>query len=171
MNNSSRWKIPPRFAGPPLVSSGQKWHVVQHKKFPQKLNITQKRMMQRQKAMEKRKLPKEMPQGKPKEVENLREEVMPTLKKTKFGRKTTEDDESSCGSTKEITKEVDVGTILIGTILISLKFSIISLTLLDFFMSKEMEESPVEVEKEHSPADVKHSQRVITIDSAKGRKA
>ena len=50
--------------------------------------------------MEKRKLPEEMPQGKLKEAENLREEVRPTPKKTKFGRKVIEDDEFSCGSTK-----------------------------------------------------------------------
>ena len=30
---------------PPPISLGQKWHVVQHKKFPQKLTITQKRRM------------------------------------------------------------------------------------------------------------------------------
>ena len=41
--------------------------------------------------MEKRKLLKEMPQEKPKEIENLRE------KKTKFGRKAMEDEEFSCG--------------------------------------------------------------------------
>ena len=41
--------------------------------------------------MEKRKLPKEMSQEKPKEIENLKEEVKPTSKKTKFGRKAIED--------------------------------------------------------------------------------
>ena len=54
---------------------------------------------------------------------------MSTPKKTKFGRKATEDDESSCGSTKEMTQEMDLGTILIGTIPISLNCSTISLTL------------------------------------------
>ena len=42
---------------------------------------------------------------------------MPTPKKTKFGRKATKDDESSCGSTEEMAKEMDFGTIMIGTIL------------------------------------------------------
>ena len=32
--NPSRRKIPPRFVVPPPVPPGQKWHVVQHKKFP-----------------------------------------------------------------------------------------------------------------------------------------
>ena len=35
--NTSRRKMPPRFVVPPHISLGQKWHVVQHKKFPQKL--------------------------------------------------------------------------------------------------------------------------------------
>ena len=39
--------------------------------------------------MEKRQLPEEMTQGKPKEVENMREEVRPTPKKIKYGRKAT----------------------------------------------------------------------------------
>ena len=30
---------------PLMVSSGQRWHVVQHKKFPQRLSRTQKRRM------------------------------------------------------------------------------------------------------------------------------
>ena len=50
--------------------------------------------------------------GEPKQEVNLKEEVMPTPKKTKFGRKFIEDDESSYGS----TEEMDLRTILIGTI-------------------------------------------------------
>ena len=92
---------------------------------------------------------------------------MPTPKKTKFGRKATEDGESSC----ESIEEMDLKTIMIGTILISLKCSTISLTFLDFFKSKEMEESLIEVEKEHSLADKKHSYKVITINSFEGNKA
>ena len=83
--------------------------------------------------MWKRKLPKAILQGKPKEAENLKEEVIPTLKKTKFKRKATEDDESSFESTEEMAKEMDLGTILIGTISISLNCFTISLTLPNFF--------------------------------------
>ena len=72
---------------------------------------------------------------------------MPTPMKTKIGRKVIEDDESTCGSTKEMVEEMDLGTILIGTIPIYLKCSTISLTFLDFFKSKEMEESLIEVKK------------------------
>ena len=103
--------------------------------------------------MEKRQLPEEMPQGKPKETENLREDVMPTPEKTKFGRKATKDDEYNYGSIEEI----DLRIILISTIPISLKCSTISLTFPDFFKSKEMEEFLVEIEKEHSPTDEKLS--------------
>ena len=82
--NISRRKIPPRFVVPSPISPGQKWHVVQHKKSPQKLTITQKRRMQRLRAMEKRQLLEEMPQGKQKKVENLREEMRHSPKKTKL---------------------------------------------------------------------------------------
>ena len=63
---------------------------------------------------------------------------------------------------------MDLKTIMIGTFLVSLKCSTISLTLPYFFKSKEMKESLVEVEKEHLQAEKRHSQRVITIDPSKG---
>ena len=66
-----------------------------------------------------------------------------TPKKTKFRIKATKDEGSSCCS----TKEMDLGIILIGTIPISLNCSTNSLTLLDFFKSKKMEKSLVEVKK------------------------
>ena len=93
---------------------------------------------------------------------NLIEEMRPTLKKTKFGRKALEDDEF----TKEMDEEMDLRTILIGTFPISLKCSTISLTLPDFFKSKE-----IEVEKKHSSTKEEHSKRVITIDSFEGIRA
>ena len=40
-----RRKIPQRFVVLPLVPPEQKWYVVQHNKFPQKLTITQKKRM------------------------------------------------------------------------------------------------------------------------------
>ena len=58
---------------------------------------------------------------------------MPTPKKTKFRRKDTKDDESSCRSTKDMAEEMDMRTIFIGTFPISFKCSTLSLTLLDFF--------------------------------------
>ena len=58
---------------------------------------------------------------------------------------------------------MNLKTIMIGTFLVSLKCSTISLTLPNFFKSKEIEES-LEVEKEDFQAKEKHNQRVITID-------
>ena len=43
MNNLLRRKMPSRFIVPPPVSLGRKWHVVQHKKSPQKLTKTKKK--------------------------------------------------------------------------------------------------------------------------------
>ena len=48
MENPVRCIIPPR------VSLGQRWHVVQHKKFPQRPSRTQKKRMQKQRAVDKR---------------------------------------------------------------------------------------------------------------------
>ena len=49
-----------------------------------------------------------------------------------------------------MAEEMDLGTIMIDTIPISLKFSTISLTLSDFFKSKEMKESLAYVKKKKS---------------------
>ena len=92
--------------------------------------------------------------------------MRPTSKKTKFGRKATKDEEyCSCD------EEMDLKIILIGTFLVSLKCSTISLTLPNFFKSKEIEKNLVEVEKEHFPTKEKHSQMVITIDRFEGNRA
>ena len=58
---------------------------------------------------------------------------MPTSKQTKFGRKVIKDDESSYESIEEVAREMDLRTILIGTIPIYLKCFTISLTFLAFF--------------------------------------
>ena len=117
--------------------------------------------------MEKRKLFEEMPQEKPKETKNLREEVRPTSKKTKFVRKATEDEESSC----EYDEEMDLKTIMIGAFLVSLKCYTISLTLPYFFKPKHMKKSLVEVDKEHLQEKEKQIQRIITINPSEGNRA
>ena len=66
---------------------------------------------------------------------------------------------------------MDLGTILIGTVLISLNCSTISLTLPNFFKSTEMEEGLIKVKNEESLVDEKHNQMVITIDSFEGNKS
>ena len=52
---------------------------------------------------------------------------------------------------------MNLKTILIGTLLVSLKCSTISLTLPYFFKSKEMEERLVEVKKQNLLAKEKHN--------------
>ena len=71
-------------------------------------------------------------QGKPKVANNLKENVIPSLEKTKSRGKATENLESICSS----NKETNLGTILIGTNPISLNYSTRSLTLLAFFQIK-----------------------------------
>ena len=85
MNDPLRRKIPQRFIVPSTISLVQEWLIVQYRKFPQKLTITQKMRMPRQRAMEKRQLLGEMLEGNPKEVKNLKEKVKPSLEKTKYG--------------------------------------------------------------------------------------
>ena len=68
MNDPAKRKMPPRFVISPLISLGIEWHLVKHKKFPQKLTKTQKRRIQRQRAMEKRQLSGGMLQRKSKEI-------------------------------------------------------------------------------------------------------
>ena len=45
---------PVRCIIPHVVSLGQRWHVVQHKFFPQRLSRTQNMRMQRQRAVDRR---------------------------------------------------------------------------------------------------------------------
>ena len=40
MNNLAKREMPPSFVISPTISPVQKWHVVQHKNFPQKLTRT-----------------------------------------------------------------------------------------------------------------------------------
>ena len=74
---------------------------------------------------------------------------MPSLEKTKFGKRAIKDAKSICNS----DKETDSGIILIGTIPISSNCSTSSLTLLTFFKSKEMEKSLVEVKEKQPTID------------------
>ena len=94
-------------------------------------------------------VPKEALEKKTKESEKLKEEAMPSPKKTKFGRRAIEYAKSICNS----DKETSLGIILIGTIPISLNCSNSSLTLPTFFKLKEMEKSLVEVNKKQHIVD------------------
>ena len=122
---------------PPMVSSGQRWHVAQHKKFPQRLSRTQKRRMQRQRAVDRMQLidvPYKTLLEKAMELWKVKEEMVPSLEKTKFGRKSKYDMESMSSEDEIIESEA----LLIGEIPISLDCSTISLTLPTIFKLKKL---------------------------------
>ena len=117
--------------------------------------------------MEKRQLnelPKEAPEKKTKELKKLKEEAMPSLEKTKFGKRAIEDAKSICN----LDKETDSGIILIGTIPISLNCSTGSLTLPAFFKSKEMKKSLVEVKEKQPTVDEGCMYKGVTTKPSKG---
>ena len=89
---------------------------------------------------------------------------MPCPKKTKFGGRAIKDAESICNS----NKETDSRIILIGTIPISLNCFTISLTLLTFIKSKEMEKSLVKVKEKQPMVDEGCIYKGITIEPSKG---
>ena len=93
--------------------------MIQHKKFPQRLSKTHKRTMLRQRVIDKRQfidvLDKTLLEE-AMELEKVKEEMVHSLEKTKFGRKATKDMESM-----SIADEVmDSRALLIGEISISL---------------------------------------------------
>ena len=117
---------------PSKVSPGQRWHVVQHKKFSQRFSRTQKRRMQRQRAVDKRQfidVPYKTLFEEVVELEKVNEGMVPSLGKTKFGRKAIE-----MSSADEV---MDSETLLIGEIPISLNCSTVSLTLSAIFKLKK----------------------------------
>ena len=93
------------------------------------------------------------------ELERVKEGMAPSLEKTKFGRKATED----MDSISSVDVVMDSKALLIGEILISLNFSTFSLILRTIFKSKKTEEDLVEVERKHSTIeeDVGHGRVTI----------
>ena len=68
--------------------------MVQHKNFPQRLSGTQKMRMQSQRVADRRQLidvPMKIQEEDVMELEKVKEGMVPSLEKTKFGRKATED--------------------------------------------------------------------------------
>ena len=105
-----------------MVSPGQRWHVVHHKKFPQRLSKTQKKRMQGQRAADRRQLIDvhvEIQKEDAMELEKMKEGMVPSLEKTKFGKKATKDMESM----SSVDEVMDSKALMIGEILISLNCS------------------------------------------------
>ena len=67
------------------------------------------------------------------EIKKVKEGMVPSLEKTKFGRKHTKNMESM----SNVDEVMDSKALLIGEIIISLNCSIVSLTLLTIFKSKK----------------------------------
>ena len=89
---------------------------------------TQKRRMQRQRAVDRRQhidVSVEIQKEDAMELEKVKEGMVPSLEKTKFGRKAIEDMESM-SSADEV---MDSKALMIGEIPISLNCSTVSLTL------------------------------------------
>ena len=97
---------------------------------------------------------------KPKETENFKENVMPSLEKTKYGGQTIENVYSIFSS----NEETYLGTVLISTNPFSLNYSTSSLTLPVFFKLKEIEESLVEVKHKQPTINEGCIYKGITIE-------
>ena len=87
---------------------------------------------------------------------------MPSLEKTKYGGKATENVDSICS----LNEETYLGTILIGTNPFSLNYSTSSLTLPAFFKLKEIEESLVGVKQKQTTTN-EGCNKGITIEPSK----
>ena len=88
---------------------------------------------------------------------------MPSLEKTKYGGKVTENVKFICSS----NEETDLGTILIGTNHFSFYYSTSSLTLLAFFKLKEKGESLVEVKQKQPTTNESCIYKGIIIEPSK----
>ena len=93
----------------------------------------------------------------------MKKGMVPSLEKTKFGRKATKDMESI----SSIDEVMDSEALMIGEIPIYLNCSTVSLTLPTIFNSKKIEENLIEVERKHPTIkeDVGHGG--VTINSSK----
>ena len=121
--------------------------------------------MQRQRAADRMQLidvPFEIQKEDAMEIEKVKEGMVPSLEKTKFGRKATEDMESM----SNVDEVMDSEALMIGEIPIYFNCSIVSLTLSTIFKSKKIGEDQVEVEGKHltTKEDVGHGG--ITIESS-----
>ena len=95
--------------------------------------------MQRQRAADRRQLidvPDKTLLKEAMKLEKVKEGMVPSLEKTKFGRKATEDMESM----SSVDEVMNLEALLIGEIPISLNCSTVSLTLPTIFQSKKAEE-------------------------------
>ena len=93
------------------------------------------------------------------ELDKVKEGVVHSSEKTKFGRKATEDMESM----SSVDEVKDTEALVIGEIPISLNCFIVSLTLPTIFKSKKAEEDLVEVEGKHLKTEENKGHNGVTI--------
>ena len=120
--------------------------------------------MQRLRANDRRQridVPMEIKKEDAMKLEKGKEGMVPSLEKTKFGRKATEDMESM----RSVDEVIDSKALSIGEIPISLNCSIVSLSFPTIFKSKKIEEDLVEVEGRYptTKEDVGHGG--VTVES------
>ena len=96
------------------------------------------------------------------ELEKVKEGMVPSLEKTKFGRKAIEDMESM----SSVDEVMDSEALMTGEILISLNCSIVFLTLPTIFKSKKTKEDLVEVERKHLTTEEDLGHGGVTIESS-----
>ena len=92
----------------------------------------------------------------------MKEGMVPSLEKTKFGRKATKVMESMSSADEVMYSEA----LMIREISISLNCSTVSLTLPTTFKSKKTEEDLVEVEGKHSTIEEDVGHGGVTIESS-----
>ena len=93
------------------------------------------------------------------ELEKVKEEMVYSSEKTKFGRKATKDMESM----SSVVEVMDMEALLIGKIPISLNCSTVSLTLLTIFKSKKAKKDLVEVEGKHLATEENYMHDIMYI--------
>ena len=96
------------------------------------------------------------------EFEKVKEGMVPSLEKIKFGRKATENRESMSDGDEVMDSKV----LLIGEIPLSLNCFTVSLTLPTIFKSKKAEEDLVKVEGKHHTTEEYEGYSGVTIESS-----
>ena len=121
--------------------------------------------MQRQRALDKRQLidvPDKILLEEAMKLEKVKERMVPSLEKKKFGRKSTE----NMKSMSNVDEVMDLEALLIDEIPISLNCSTVSLIFPTIFKSKKAEEDIVEVEGKHLATEEDEGHGGVTIESS-----
>ena len=125
---------------------------------PRRKGCRDKRKIDRRQLID---VPMEFQEEDAMDLEKVKEGMVPSLEKTKFGKKVIEDMESM-----SVDEVMDSEALMIGEIPISLNCSTVSLTLPTIFKSKKTKEDLVEVEGKHSTTEEDVGHGGVTIESS-----